>query len=187
MESIWTKTCRLPAQASLEHNVTADVAVVGGGMAGLLTAWLLKDSGLSVLVLEKETLGRGATAFTTAKITSQHGLVYTKLLKTLGIEGARQYAAAAQKAVASYRQIVKKEQIDCDFSNRPAFLYSALESDALKEEAESARRLGLPASFTTDTELPFPVAGAVRFDNQAQFHPLKFLSGLLPGLTVYER
>lgn len=186
MESIWTKTCQLPQYEPLKRNTTADVAVVGGGLAGLLAAWLLKDSGLSVLVLEKDVLGRGATAFTTAKITSQHGMIYTKLLNMLGTEGARQYATAAQRAIASYRQIIKKERLDCDFTNRPAFLYSTLESDALKREAESARRLGLPATFTTETELPFPVAGAVRFDNQAQFHPLKFLAGLLPGLTVYE-
>lgn len=186
MESIWTKTCRLPEYAPLRDSASADVAIVGGGLTGILTAWLLKDSGLSVLVLEKNSVGRGASAFTTAKITSQHGLIYTKLLKSLGTERARQYAAAAQKAIASYRQIVKKEQIDCDFSNRPAFLYSTLDSAALKQEAESARHLGLPATFTTESELPFPVAGAVRFDNQAQFHPLKFLAGLLPGLRIHE-
>lgn len=185
MESIWTKTCRLPECAPIQQNTAADVAIVGGGLTGLLTARLLKDSGLSVLVLEKDALGRGASAFTTAKITSQHGLIYTRLLKILGTEGARQYAAAAQKAIACYRQLIKSDRIDCDFSNRPAFLYSTLESDTLKQEAESARRLGLPASFTTETELPFPVAGAVRFDNQAQFHPLKFLAGILPGLTVH--
>ena len=147
---------------------------------------MLKNSGLSVIVLEKGALGRGATGFTTAKITSQHGLIYHKLLKTLGPEPARQYAAASQKAVASYRQLIQKEGIDCDFSNQPSILYSTLENDMLKKEADSARRLGLPASFTKDTSLPFPVAGAVRFENQAQFHPLKFIKGILPGLTVYE-
>lgn len=186
MESIWTKTCRLPSFPALDKDRDADVAIVGGGLTGLLTAYLLKDSGLSVIVLERDVLGRGAIAFTTAKITSQHGLIYSRLIKTLGPETARQYAANGQKAIASYRQIIRREKISCDFINRPAYLYSALESDDLKREEEYACRLGLPASFTKETELPFPVAGAVRFENQAQFHPLKFLKGILPGLTVYE-
>lgn len=186
MESIWTKTCRLPSFLALDTDLDTDVAIVGGGLTGLLTAYLLKNSGLSVIVLERDVLGRGATAFTTAKITSQHGLIYTKLLKTLGPETARQYAANGQKAIASYRQIIRQEKISCDFTNRPAYLYSVLEQDDLKREEECACRLGLPASFTRETELPFSVAGAVRFENQAQFHPLKFLKGILPGLTVYE-
>ena len=92
MESIWTKTCRMPAFPSLTAGMDVDVAVIGGGMAGILTAYLLKDSGLSVAVFEKDKIGRGATAFTTAKITSQHGRIYTDLIKYLGREKARQYA-----------------------------------------------------------------------------------------------
>lgn len=186
MESVWTKSITLPSFPALSEEQSVDVAVIGGGLTGLLTAYLLKDSGLSVIVLEKGTIGHGATGFTTAKITSQHGLIYTRLLHDLGQEKARQYAAAGQKAISAYRQIIKQENIECDFVNRPSCLYSTRESDILKKETENALRLGLPASFTTDTELPFPVSGAVRFDNQAQFHPLKFLRGILPGLTIYE-
>lgn len=186
MESIWTKTCSLPPCPPLSRDKHADVAIVGGGLTGLLAAYLLKDSNLAVVVLEKGCLGRGATGFTTAKITSQHGLIYHRLLKTIGPDPARQYAAANQKAVDSYRRLIEKENIDCDFSDQPSFLYSTLESEILRQEADSARSLGLPASFTRETGLPFPVAGAVRFEHQAQFHPLKFIKGILPGLTIHE-
>ena len=186
MESIWTKTCRMPAFPSLTSGIEVDVAVVGGGMAGILTAYLLRDSGLSVAVFEKDEIGKGATAFTTAKITSQHGLIYAKLIKDLGREKARQYAAAQQKAISYYRNIIQQEHISCHLEEAASYLYSTTDAEQLKREEESAVALGLPASFTRRTELPFPVAGAVRFDHQAQFHPLKFLRAVASQLTVYE-
>ena len=175
MESIWTKTIHHTHYPALDSDLSVDVAIVGGGLAGILTAYLLKDSGLSIAVLEQGHIGHGKTGHTTAKITSQHGLIYTKLLRQMGRERARQYAATQQKAVCSYRQIIRHEQIDCDFSDRSAYLYSTQSTDLLKRETENALKLGLPASFTMETELPISMAGAVKFDNQAQFHPLKFL------------
>lgn len=186
MESVWTKTVNFPSFSPLAADTETDVAIIGGGLTGLLTAHFLKNSGLSVLILEKNTVGSGATAFTTAKITSAHGLIYTKLIHNLGPEKARQYAATSQKAIHSFRSLINQNHIECSFSNRPAYLYSTMDCEALKKEAESACRLGLPASFTTDTELPFPIAGAVRFEGQALFHPLRFLAGLLDGLNICE-
>ncbi len=186
MESIWTKTCRMPAFPSLSSDMDVDVAVVGGGMAGILIAYFLKDSGLSVAVFEKDAIGRGATAFTTAKITSQHGLIYTKLIQNIGKEKARQYAAAQQKAVTCYRSIIEQENISCHLEETSSYLYSTADAEQLKREEESAVSLGLPASFTRQTELPFPVKGAVRFDHQAQFHPLQFLRSVAAKLKVYE-
>ncbi len=186
MESIWTKTCRMPAFPSLTAGMDVDVAVIGGGMAGILTAYLLKDSGLSVAVFEKDKIGRGATAFTTAKITSQHGRIYTDLIKYLGREKARQYAATQQKAISCYKKIAEQEHISCCLEETSSYLYSTVDAEQLKKEEESAVTLGLPASFTRQTELPFPVTGAVRFEHQAQFHPLRFLRAVASQLTVYE-
>ncbi len=183
MESIWTKTTKHPSFPALDTDCRVDVAIVGGGLTGLLTAYYLKNSGLSVVILEQDHIGQGKTGHTTAKITSQHGLIYTKLSQQLGRERARQYAATQQKAVCSYRQIIHQEQIDCDFSNRFSYLYSTQNTDLLKRETENALKLGLPASFTMETELPFSIAGAMKFDNQAQFHPLQFLYALAEHLT----
>lgn len=183
MESIWTKTTDYPSFASLDRALSVDVAIVGGGLAGILTAYFLTNNGLSVAILEQGHIGHGKTGHTTAKITSQHGLIYTKLLQQLGREQARQYACTQQKAVSLYGKIIAREEIACDFSRRNAYLYSTTHTDLLKKETESALKLGLPAAFTTEHELPFSVAGAVKFENQAQFHPLKFLYSIANKLT----
>jgi glycine/D-amino acid oxidase-like deaminating enzyme len=137
--------------------------------------------------LEASRVGSGQTKGTTAKITAQHGLIYGKLIRDFGEEKARQYAQANREAVLEFRRIIDERRIDCSFEEQPAYLYSALDAEPLREEAGWASKLGLDAVFTTDTELPFPVRGAVRFDGQAQFHPLHFLKALSEPLQVYER
>lgn len=146
-------------------------------MAGVLTAWLLKEAGVESVVLEAQRLGSGQTRNTTAKITSQHGLIYDKLTRRFGAEQAGQYARVNQRAIAEYRRIVRELAIDCALEERAAYLYSTLDEDALRAEAHAARALGLNAQFTAQTALPFPVKGAVRFEEQAQFHPLALFGG----------
>ena len=186
MQSIWEQSIQFNAFEPLREDIETEVAVIGGGIAGLLTAYMLKERGVEAVVLEADTVCSGQTGRTTAKITSQHGLIYDKLTGRFGREGALEYARANQAAVEAYAALVEKHQIDCAFKRLPAYVYSTLEKDALEKEAQAAQALGLPATYTTDTRLPFPVAGAVRFDDQAQFHPLQFLQALLPHITVYE-
>ena len=186
MESIWSKTTQLPAQPSLPGDLSVEAAVIGGGMAGLLTAYLLQEKGIEAVVLEADRVAGGQTKNTTAKITSQHGLIYTKLTRQFGAERAGQYARANQRAIGEYRRLIEALEADCGFEICPAYLYSGVEEDCLREEAEAAQSLGIPAEFTTETELPFPVKGAVRFDGQGRFHPLRFLEAVLPKVTVYE-
>lgn len=186
MESIWSKTAEIPARPRLEGDLKVEAAVIGGGMAGVLTAWQLRQKGVEAVVLEARRLGSGQTKNTTAKITAQHGLIYAKLIETLGEEAARQYARANTRAIEEYRRVVEAEGIDCAFEDRPAYLYSTVTDDAVREEARAAASLGIDAAFTGETSLPFPVKGAVRFNRQAQFHPLRFLEGAARNLTVYE-
>ena len=186
MQSLWKTTADLPRKPILTENLKTEVAVVGGGMAGILTAYLLKKQGADVTVLEANTIASGQTGNTTAKITSQHGYIYDKLCSSLGATRAGEYAMANQTAILQYQKIVEEEGIECGFEKCPAYLYSTEETAPLQREARAAAGLGIPATFTTDSELPFPVAGAVRFENQAQFHPLLFLKALLDGLNIYE-
>lgn len=186
MESIWSQETEFPQRQPLDNTLETDAVVIGGGMAGILTAWYLQRRGIATVVLEANRVGSGQTENTTAKITSQHDLIYDKLLRTFGRERAQQYARANQAAIEAYRTIVQEKQIDCDLETVPAFLYSKTDETALKREADAARQLGISASYTTETTLPFAIRGAVRFENQAQFHPLKFLKSIAEELTIYE-
>lgn len=184
--SLWLDTTPESGFPPLQEGLTVDVAIVGGGLAGLTAATLLKAEGKSVAVLEAGRIVQGVTGYTTAKVTSLHGLIYADLVRHFGDEKARAYAEANQAAIEQIASLIQAKQIDCDFVRTEAYTYteSGDERDKIIAEVEAAIKLGLPATFTDETALPFPVKGAVRFDNQAQFHPRKYLLALardIPG------
>ena len=186
MESIWSQSCEIRAREPLGGNAETEIAVIGGGMAGILTAAALREAGRRVLVLEANRIGSGQTRNTTAKLTSQHGMIYRRLTDSFGKRKARQYALANELAIREYRRIITAQQIACDFESCDAFVYGTDEAQ-LQAEAEAAAELDLPASFVRETPLPFPAAGAVRFTGQAQFHPLKLLKALAEPVEIYEK
>ena len=171
----------------LSGNQETDTVVIGGGMAGVLTAYYLQQVGVPVIVLEANRVGSGQTRKTTAKITSQHNLIYEKLLRVFGKEKAIHYARANEKAIDAYEQLIEKEKIDCGFVRCSSFLFSRTGEELLRAEEKAAEQLHLPVRYTQKTELPFSVAGALEFQNQAKFHPLHFLYHLADQLTVYEK
>lgn len=157
---------------------SVDVCVVGAGITGLLTAHLLLKQGLSVAVIEAGSVSSGVTGYTTGKVTSQHGARYQHLVAKHGEETARLYGQAQQEGVALIKELARG--IDCESADAPAYVFTEDEDrvDELKQEAEVAVSLGLPATYVTDIDLPFPVRGAVRFGDQAWFHPRLFCLGL---------
>lgn len=174
--------------------VTADVAVVGGGIAGLCTAWELAKAGRSVVVVEAGRIASATTGYTTAKVTSLHTAIYAKLAQHLGSDTARLYAISQQSAIARLASVVADLHIDCDLESRDAYTYTTSPDGVadLYAEAQAATDAGLAAGFVTGTGLPFPVTGAVRLADQAQFHPRKFLLALAADLIrlggrVYEQ
>ncbi len=185
MESIWTKTYSRQKQPALNGDIETEAVVIGGGMAGILTAWQLKEAGVKTVVLEADQIGGGQTKNTTAKITSQHGLFCQTFIEKKGEEAARSYLQANQRAVEEYKRITDREKIDCDLTETDAYVYSE-DREKLKRETEAAQRLGMNAVFEPQIEIPVVCAGAVRFPGQAQFHPLKFIGALAEQLTVYE-
>ena len=191
MESIWSKTIQLTKHKSLEADIRVENVVIGGGIAGILIAYLLQRKGQEVIVLEANEVAGGQTKNTTAKITSQHGYIYHDMIKNCGIKRAKAYAKANEAAINLYREIITKEGIACQFEELPSFLYSTEEAGIkkLKQERDAAQALGIRADYLDGeeiTELPFPVMGAVRFDGQAQFHPLAFIEAIAEKLTIYE-
>lgn len=187
MRSVWEEQVEIGERESLEGNLEVDVAVIGAGMAGILTAYALKCQGKNVVVLEADRIGSGQTGKTTAKITASHGLIYHKLIRCYGVEKAAVYARANKVAIDAFEWIIKEKKIACGFQRVPAYLYSMADEKKLKKEAKAAEVLGLSARFTKETELPFQVKGAVRFEEQAQFQPLLFIKEIAKDLKIYEK
>ena len=195
MDSLWRKQTGKIRQGRADNETIDenkgertnwDVIVIGAGLAGVLTAYYLKDQGMKVLVLEAKEIASGQTERTTAKITSQHGLKYRKLIKDIGEEKARLYALANESAIREYERLIRTMNVDCQFEKTAAYLYSEQDEDVLREEVKAAVRLGIDAFFTSETELPFAVKGAACFRNQAQFSPLEFIQGIAQELEIWE-
>lgn len=178
--SYWQSTANVSSYPVLTEDLEVDVVVVGGGIAGLTVAYLLKQSGLKVAVLEKNTIGSGTTSHTTGKLTSQHNLIYEDLTKQLGEKTAKTYAEANQAAVEKIAQIIKKEKIDCEFEVDDSYVYTTDPHKVVqfRAEAKIAAKLGLPATFETKLALPFKIQAAVKFANQAKFNTQKYVLGL---------
>lgn len=185
-ESLWQKTATAQSFPPLRGDVQADCAVIGGGLAGLLTAYFLQQAGVDTVVLEARRVGSGQTGHTTAKITAQHGPIYRRLIRQLGREGAEKYARANLRAVEDYRAVTDALGVDCELHTCGTYLYSRMDGDILRDEVDAEKQLGLPARFTTRTRLPFPVAGAAAMEGMARFHPLKFLYALANQVKIYE-
>lgn len=185
-KSIWDKSVDIPKRNALSSDITADVCVIGGGMAGILIAYKLKEKGFNPVVLEAGTIGSGQTKCTTAKITCQHGLKYTHLVEHFGKTKAKQYALANKTAIDEYENIINKFNISCDFERLPSYLYSLEENNSLGEEFENAKLSGIDCYLTDKTGLPFKVNRALVFRNQAQFHPMKFLKEISDKVKIYE-
>jgi glycine/D-amino acid oxidase-like deaminating enzyme/nitrite reductase/ring-hydroxylating ferredoxin subunit len=174
IESAPDVTFRPPAR-----DLDVDVAVLGGGIAGVSAARLLAGEGRAVALLESHRIGHGVSGYSTAKVTSLHQLTYAELASKRGEEVARAYGEANEAGLARIAAWVEEHAIDCDFRRKPAYTHTdSGDLDSVREEAEVAGRLGLPATFTTETDLPWQVAGAVRFADQAEFHPCRYLAHL---------
>ena len=179
-ESFWIDTTPETDFPELEEGLYVDVVIIGGGIAGVTTAALLKDAGKKVVVLEADRIVKDVTAATTAKISVSQGLVYQEYTSKFGESQAQNYAQANKNAVKIIKRLVDDYSIDCDFEVTPCYVYTTSEDlvEKLKLEAEAAQKIGIAAVYTDDIPLPFETVGGVLYRDQAQFNPRKYIIGL---------
>ena len=184
MNSIWSDSVEFPSFKQLKKDIKTDVLIIGGGITGILCAHMLEQAGVDYVLVEADRLCSGITKNTTAKISIQHGLIYHKLVKRFGLEKARMYLDANVAALQEFRKLC--ENIDCHFETKDNLVYSLNSPAKLEKELHALNQLGYTADYVGKLPLPLSNAGAVRFENQAQFHPLKFLAEISKGLSIYE-
>lgn len=192
--SFWIASTSAKTYPTLDKDINVDVAIVGGGMAGISTAYQLSKEGMKIAVLEGGKILQNTTAHTTAKITSQHSLIYAKLKKQMGEDLAKQYASSNEFAIHEIKKIADENNIKCDYSTQSSYIYTQ-DDDYIKQiedEVEAAKSLGIEATFVEDIPFSMPIKAGVRFHNQAQFHPRKFLLPLAEilhndGVQIYEQ
>ncbi len=184
--SFWLEMCPATNFPPLEVGLKVDVAILGGGIAGITTATLLKDLGYSVAVIESDRIIKDVTIGTTAKISVAPNMIYSSMLKSLGKDKSHKYALANERSLDKIADIVSSKNIDCEFVRTPLYIYTESNDkvETIKNEFEAAEELGLEVSLTKNVPLPFKTSIALKYENQAQFHPRKYLLALakdLPG------
>ena len=181
-KSIWSEFDSKKDFPTLDRNIECETLVIGGGIAGILTAYYLKEAGKQVVLVEGKTIGDGVTKNTTAVITAQHDTPYSKLIKMHGVKKAKAYLDINLSAVEEYKRLA--QGIDCDFEIKPSYMYS--EKHGLDEEYKALLSLGYEAELVGKTPLPIDVKSAVKFSGMAEFHPLKFMYAIARELEIYE-
>lgn len=184
MKYLWTDGVSKPTFEKLTGSIKTDVLIIGGGMAGILCAKALQDTGIDYVLVEGREIGNGITKGTTAVITAQHDLLYSDLMDKYGKKKAKMYLDANLSAVSRFKEHAKT--IECDFEILPSVMYSVSDGEKMQKEAKAVKSLGFDAEYITDVPLPVKIKGGVRYPDMAQFHPLRFLYGLAEGLNVFE-
>ncbi|WP_085994101.1 FAD-dependent oxidoreductase [Oceanobacillus senegalensis] len=184
-ESYWRDSTELPTFPKLEKDAHVDVVIVGGGITGITSAYLLVNKGLKVAILEADRVLNGTTGHTTAKITAQHDLIYDELITNMGKSEARLYYEANIGALNFMKKTIDELQIDCDFKKQDAYIYATTEEyeQKIKKEADAYEKLGIDGKLVDTVPLDIDVRNALVMRNQAQFHPLKYLKRLIQHIT----
>ena len=183
MKSIWNKDIEFKKYPSLKGDIKTDVLIIGGGMCGILCAYMLKNKGVDCVVAEADRILRGVTNNTTAKVTVQHGLIYDKLLKKYGIEKAYLYYDSQKSALDKIKEISSKTG---NFEMCSSYVYSVNNRDIIERELKALSSIGVKAEFSETTELPFDISGAVKLKYQGKFHPFKFALNISKNLEICE-
>ncbi len=207
-KSYWIASTTNKAEyKKLDKNIDTEIAIIGGGLTGLTTAYYLSKQGKKVVVLEKDKICNHTSGNSTAKITSGHGLFYDYLINLVGREKAREYLEANEQAILNIMKIIKEEKIECDLELQDAYIFTQKKEylEEIEKEVNALITLGYPAEFVKDKEIPLNkvlkfknkpdkeneinieknILGAVKYKNQAQFNPYLYGIGLAKKIEEY--
>lgn len=182
MKSIWNNVNQ-PEFGDLRGDIKTDVLIIGGGLCGLMCAYMLKKEGVDCVIAEADKICSKISNGTTAKATIQHGLIYDKITKRYGEEKAYLYYKSQKMALDMLAEIMSETE---DFENCNSFVYSLNNRQVIENEVLALNKIGCSAEFCENTELPFSIAGAIKIGNQAKFHPLKFAGRISKELKIFE-
>ena len=184
MKSLWLEENQIKEFPKLEKDEKADICIIGAGIFGISTAYYLSQNGYNVILIERNKIASKVTGHTTAKITSQHGLIYHYLLNQYGIDFAKKYFNANQGAITEIERIIQENNIECDFEQQNSYVYTTdkTELEKIQEEIEALDRINPDAKLVNKSQLPFSIIKGIEFKNQAQFNPIKYIQGLVRKL-----
>lgn len=183
-KSFWIENFKTEKYKKLENNINTEVAIIGGGITGISSAYYLSKKGLEVTLLEKDFISSKTTGHTTGKITSEHGLFYMYLLESKGVSFVEKYLKANNQAIKNIEEIINTENINCDFEKKDAYVFTTnpQKSKSIEDEVNICKKLGVEAQFEKTIELPINIQGAIKFKNQAQFNPIKYINGMCESI-----
>ena len=188
MKSYWVEKTTRPSFLNLQEDIEADVCIIGAGITGIVTGYMLLETGLKICIIDKGEICSGVTENTTAKITSQHNLIYSYLIQSFGEEFAKKYFKANEEAIDLIEKIVTKEKIDCEFIRTNNYIYTCKEEyvQKIKDEVNVLESIGGTPKLVNKIDLPFEIKIGIEMQNQAQFHPLKYLYKIAEVLKEYK-
>ena len=184
-ESLWRASTELPTFPQLKEDITVDVGIVGAGITGITTAYLLSKEGFKVALLDAGQILQGTTGHTTAKVTTQHGMIYDELIQHFGVEQASKYYHANNEALQFMAQTVKDLDISCEWKVEDAYLYAEGEQAKAKllKEFQAYEKLAIPGQWIEHVPIPLVVKGAIQLPGQAQYHPLAYMKRLVEAIV----
>lgn len=191
--SYWLTTIHKTSYPTLDRDIRVDVGIVGGGITGITTAYLLSKAGFKVCLIDAKRIFSGTTGYTTAKITAQHGLIYSELIQQYDLEFAQKYYKANERAKQFIQQMITTYEIDCAYEEEDAYLFTNDPSHFTKltSEHKAYEQLHIEGELLESVSTPFPVKRSLVMKKQAHFHPLHYLQTLVEqceknGVLIFE-